>query len=309
MISNFILHKIKIDCFSGGVFDHTHVIQSYNSTFDGQGFKISGIRLETDQKTFGLIRTITNGGVVKHFTIENSSMLISGLTIQDSSSNFGFFFGNSSASNEPGNITISECHSINNTITFSGNGRVIFLGFIAGKVNNRNYPPNPIPFIFVSNCSTKYSNLISSSVLCQNIGGNFGAVGLIFSLNFFFFFLLFFHKTVSNAELSIDIRNLESIGNNFQMLAEQTTTFGGNIGTSLGNLENLISFNNTINGKIRSLYSFFLLLTVFLFLKLPIMKLLEEMWVLEEYSQIVLSLKISFLLRIKLLPKIRSEGM
>ena len=145
------------------------------------------MRLETNQDNFGLIRKITNGGVIKNLTIENSTMNITASRIIF---NLGFFVGRASTSNTPeagtGNITISDCHSINNTITITGNN-VYYVGFIAGiLVNNEANGP----YILVSDCSTKYSNLISSAEAISYFGGNFGYAGM--NLLFFFFFLLFF---------------------------------------------------------------------------------------------------------------------
>ena len=185
LIFNFFL-KIKIDCSSVGVFGPNDVIQSYSSIFDGQGFKISGITFETEQDNFGLIRTMTNGGVIKNLTIESSSMTISGAN----NATIGFFVGIASASNEPGNITISDCHSIKNTIVSSSD--IFSVGFIAGNLENNQQPdpPNQIPFILVSDCSTKYSNFRTSGENLNNLsnlGGNFGFVGIYF-LKFFTIF-------------------------------------------------------------------------------------------------------------------------
>ena len=183
--------KNKIVCSSENVFGPSDVIQSYSSTFDGQGFKISGMKLlseqtedvqteETEDIGFGLIREMKNGGVIKNLTIENSSMnIVSEIYVN----NFGFFVGLAS-SNTPeagtGNITISDCHSINNTITITGNN-VASVGFIAGilEINDANGPN-----ILVSDCSTKYSNFISSAEYTYYFGGNFGHACL-----FFFYYL------------------------------------------------------------------------------------------------------------------------
>ena len=148
---------------------------------------------------------------------------------------------------QEGNITISDCHSINNTITSDSNS-VSGIGFIAGSLQSN----QRTGFILVSDCSTKFSNFISRvQHPTNNVGGNFGYVGMNFLLPFFInnsLIFIFFPKTDSLSLSSIKMRNLESIGNNFQILGD-ASNIGGNIGYSRAQLENLISFNNTINGK------------------------------------------------------------
>ena len=139
------------------------------------------MRLETNRDEFGLIRTINSGGVIKNLTIESSSMTI--LSTPNVVYYLGFLVGRASNTGQPGNITISDCHSINNTIT--ANSGINSVGFIAG---NLYYFPNRN--ILVSDCSTKYSNLISTTQSVKCSGGNFGIVGLIyftFSILFNFF--------------------------------------------------------------------------------------------------------------------------
>ena len=108
------------------------------------------------------------------------------------------------------------------------------------------------------------------------------------------------------------MRNLESIGNNFQITGDNSNQvhIGANIGYSFKtNLENFISFNNTINGKsfLFSFPSFNGLL--FVFLKYPIIKMWVEMWVIWLDNQIILLSKISHLLQIKSQPKTVLEEM
>ena len=149
--------------------------------------------LQTNEDNFGLIISMRNGGVIKNLTIESSSMsVITSNTVK----NFGFFVGRASASNTPeagtGNITISDCHSINNTITITGISGVENVGFIAGNlVNNEENGP----YIFVSDCSTKYSNFTSSNRM-GFIGGNFGYVSMNFFTLIFFFLFLFFQNRI-----------------------------------------------------------------------------------------------------------------
>ena len=193
--------KNKIVCSSENVFGPSDVIQSYSSTFDGQGFKISGMKLlseqtedvqteETEDIGFGLIREMKNGGVIKNLTIENSLMNIASIKY---AYNFGFFVGRASTSDiqGTGNITISDCHSINNTITITGNN-VASVGFIAGilEINDANGPN-----ILVSDCSTKYSNFISSAEYTYYFGGNFGHACLFFF--YYLWFLILIFSTIS----------------------------------------------------------------------------------------------------------------
>ena len=132
------------------------------------------MRLQTDQENFGLIREMSNGGVIKNLTIESSSMIIRAPYFVYS---FGFFVGKASTLDEAGNITISDCHSINNTITITGTNIVFHVGFIAGYLKNS----QQTRFILVSDCSTKYSNLLLRGQSISSFGGNFGHAGL-FSL-------------------------------------------------------------------------------------------------------------------------------
>ena len=131
-----------------------------------------------------------NGGVIKNLTIENSSMNI---VASNYVYGFGFFVGYASTksaleADTLRNITISDCHSINNRITITGTSELINVGFIAGylQINQE-----IIPYILVSDCSTKYSNFTSSATL-TNLGGNFGSAGLFFFLFFFNFFYSIF---------------------------------------------------------------------------------------------------------------------
>ena len=152
------------------------------------------MRLQTNQDNFGLIRKITNGGVIKNLTIENSTMNITASRIIF---NLGFFVGRASTSNTPeagtGNITISDCHSINNTITITGND-VGYVGFIAGHLINNLQSG---PYILVNDCSTKYSNFTSSAqYTTKSIGGNIGYAGINFFSIFSFFLLLFLQNRI-----------------------------------------------------------------------------------------------------------------
>ena len=115
-----------------------------------------------------------NGGAIKNLTIENSSMKIPASTYSVIK-NLGFFVGNATASDSPagtGNLTISDCHSINNTIFITGNVQVDYVGFIAGNLENNQAAG---PYILVGDCSTKYSNFTSSAKSTYNFGGNFGS--------------------------------------------------------------------------------------------------------------------------------------
>ena len=101
---------------------------------------------------------------------------------------------------------------------------------------------------------------------------------------------------------------MESIGNSFQILSTDyhSTNVGGNIGYILnGKMENLISFNNTINGKSSIFFSSF---DGFFLFKYPIIYMWVEMWVIWMYQRILLS-KISPLLQIKSQPKKELEEM
>jgi hypothetical protein len=174
--------KFQKVCYSEGTFSSSDIIVQYSNTFDGKGFTIYGLQLVADVANIGLIGQLNPGGSIKDLTILSSS-----ISILDNGyrAYIGFFFGRCKIdSGSSSNITISNCHSINNTISHSSTTNSLqFVGFIGGSFEN--YVANL--FILVDSCSTKYSSFNIMNWV-NSYGANFGNAGN----EFFFFFSFFF---------------------------------------------------------------------------------------------------------------------